>query len=364
MPGARSRRHPVGGVIGEDGVGGIALGGTPAGEAFVSFQRYAKSLAARGVLLAVCSKNDDADARLPFREHPEMVLREEDIAVFVANWEPKDANLRLIAATLNIGIDSLVFADDNPVERARVRQLLPQVEVVELPADPSLYPAALDRLGLFEALTVTAEDRQRTASIRRNIERKSLETESGGDLDAYLAGLVLRVELFRFDDANLPRIVQLINKTNQFNLTTRRLAETDVRRMMDGEGAEWYTQAMRTSDRFGDSGLTGVLIGRLSADGDLHIDTWLMSCRILGRRIDEMMFAAAERHARHRGCRRLTAEYLPTAKNGLVDGLYERLGMSRAPGGEAGGGTFYVRTLDGAPFPMPAAGECLDLTDD
>lgn len=310
-----------GGVIGEDGLGGIHLGGGPAGEAFVEFQRYLAALARTGVLLAVCSKNNPEDALLPFREHPEMVLREQDIAVFRANWQAKDENLREIAAAVNIGLETMVLVDDNPAERARVRQNLPEVEVVEMPADPALYVAALSRTGLFETLAVTGEDRQRTASIRGNLERHALEANAGS-VDDYLAQLEIKVQLTAFDEANLPRILQLIHKTNQFNLTTRRRTDAEVRALM---AAGAFTLAMRASDRFGDSGLTGVLIA--APEGEcLRVDTWLMSCRVLGRRLDEVMFAALVRYAEANGYRHVIGEYIPTAKNGQVADLYLRLG--------------------------------------
>jgi FkbH-like protein len=318
-----------GGVIGEDGLAGIQLGGGPAGEAFVAFQRYLQSLARTGVLLAVCSKNNPDDAMLPFRQHPEMVLRETDIAVFDVNWQPKDENLRQIAATLNIGLDAIAFVDDNPVERSRVHQNVPEVEVIEMPADPAQYVSTLSRLGLFETLTITGEDRQRTAAIRGNLERKALKTNAG-NLDDYLAQLDIQVQLAPFDEINLPRIVQLINKTNQFNLTTRRRADAEVRALLSA-GA--YTQAMRARDRFGDNGLTGVLIAVPGGDA-LRVDTWLMSCRVLGRRLDEVMFAALVRYAADRGFSHIVGEYIPTAKNSQVADLYPRLGCVPLPDGE------------------------------
>jgi len=310
-----------GGVIGEDGLAGIQLGGGPVGEAFVAFQRYLQSLTRTGALLAICSKNNPEDALLPFREHPEMVLRERDIAIFTANWKSKDENLREIAAALNIGLDAMVFVDDNPAERSRVRQRLPEVEVVDLPADPALYVSALSRLALFETLAITGEDRQRTASIQKNLERKTLEA-TAGSVDDYLAQLDIEVQLAPFDEANLPRIVQLINKTNQFNLTTRRRADAEVRALL---AAGAYTQAMRASDRFGDSGLTGVLIA-IPEGGGLRVDTWLMSCRVLGRRLEEAMFAALVRYAAENHYTHITGEYIPTAKNSQVADLYDRLG--------------------------------------
>jgi FkbH-like protein len=341
-----------GGVIGEDGLAGIQLGGGPAGEAFVAFQRYLQSLTRTGVLLAVCSKNNPEDAVLPFRQHPEMVLRERDIAVFIANWKPKEENLRAISAAMNIGLDAMVFVDDNPAERSRVRQNLPEVEVVEMPADPAQYVAAVSRLGLFETLAITREDRERTASIRENLERKALES-TAGTVDDYLAQLDIKVQLAPFDEVNLPRIVQLINKTNQFNLTTRRRGDAEVRALPAA-----YTQAMRASDRFGDSGLTGVMIAIADGEG-LRVDTWLMSCRVLGRRLEEVMFGALVRYAAENRYTHITGEYIPTAKNSQVADLYIRLGCAAA--GQEGESRFF-RWETGKVFPAPSMIECADLT--
>ncbi len=343
-----------GGVIGEDGLAGIQLGGGPAGEAFVGFQRYLQSLARTGVLLAVCSKNNPEDAVLPFRQHPEMVLRERDIAVFMANWKSKDENLRAIAAAMNIGLDAMVFVDDNPVERSRVRQNLPEIEVVDLPADPAQYVAAVCRLGLFETLAITREDRDRTASIRKNLERKTLAS-TAASVDDYLAQLEIKVQLASFDELNLPRIVQLINKTNQFNLTTRRRGDAEIRALL---AAGAYTQAMRAGDRFGDSGLTGVLIAIPEGSG-LRIDTWLMSCRVLGRRLEETMFGALVRYAAENRYTHITGEYIPTAKNSQVSDLYIRLGC--VPAGQEGERRFFLWETARV-FPFPAMIESTDLT--
>lgn len=328
-----------GGVIGEDGLNGIRLGGTGEGEAYVNFQRYLKSLQQRGIALAVCSKNNEEDGLAPFRDHPEMVLRMDDIALFVANWETKDQNLRRIAATLNIGLDSVVFVDDNPVERGLVKKLVPEVHVPAMPQDPALYTEALHRSLCFEALSFTEEDRQRTASYRQNAERKALETSSG-NVDDFLAGLQMRIDLRPFDEQNLARIVQLINKTNQFNLTTARLSTAEVSSLVGR--AEFYTQYMRLRDRFGDSGITGVLIAHEEKDG-LRIDNWLMSCRVLGRRIEDVMMAALVRYAHSRNYTQLIGTYLPTAKNGQVSRIYEKFGFERISEDAEGAATFCYR---------------------
>jgi FkbH-like protein len=312
-----------GGVVGEDGLTGIRLGGSGVGEAHQAFQHYLKSLRRRGIVLAVCSKNNEEDARLPFQEHPEMVLTLDDITPFVANWCPKDENLRRIAETLNLGLDSLVFVDDNPVERAWLRQQLPQVEVPEMPSDPALYVRALDQGLYFEALSLTDDDRQRAETYRANAQRRALE-EASTSLEQFLADLRMRVELSPFDEANLPRITQLINKTNQFNLTTRRRSESQLRALMASSGC--YTQAVRLSDRFGDSGLTGVLIAVLEGQG-LRIDTWLLSCRVLGREVEKVMLGALARHGPSLGATCITGDYIPTEKNAQVRDLFPRLGF-------------------------------------
>jgi FkbH-like protein len=314
-----------GGVVGEDGVNGIRLGGTPAGESFVAFQRYVQALQRRGVILAVCSKNNETDAKAPFLEHPEMVLKLEDIALFAANWESKDKNLRDIAAALNIGLDSIVFLDDNPVERNLIRSLIPEIEVPELPPDPADYATALHRSLCFEAWTLTDDDRNRAASYRQNAQRTQ-QLAVSGNVEEYLAGLEMQVELRPFDEANLGRIVQLINKTNQFNLTTRRITEAECLALIGRP--DCYTQFMRLKDRFGDNGITGVLIAFVE-DGNLRIDNWLLSCRVLGRRVEDAMLAAAMDFAAARGCEYAIGEFIPTAKNAQVSGIFETYGFEK-----------------------------------
>ncbi len=245
-----------GGVIGDDGIDGIQLGGTGSGASFRLFQEYVRDLNRRGVLLAVCSKNDHANAVLPFQRHPEMVLKEADIAVFRANWDPKETNLRAIAEAINIGTDALVFVDDNPAERARIRQTMPEVEVIELPQSPTGFRQALHDALRFEATSITEEDLLRNQSIRANAQRDELAAAASTP-EAYLQGLGMRVTVEPFNSVNLARIVQLINKTNQFNLTGVRTNEAEVRDWMSH--ANFYSQTIRLSDRFGDFGLTGII---------------------------------------------------------------------------------------------------------
>ena len=317
-----------GGTIGDDGIERLALGaGSAAGEAYAAFQRYCKSLSERGVLLAVCSKNDPEVAREPFRSHPDMALSEDDIAAFVANWEPKPDNLRQVAENLDLGLDSFVFVDDNPAEREIVRQLLPEVEVVELPSDPSGYIAAIADSLLFEMVAITDEDRQRTHHYRaRSSTRGLLETASS--IEEFHASLSMEAELFAFDETHLPRVVQLVNKTNQFNLTTRRHGEESLRAYMADPST--FTLALRLRDRLADHGLIAAVVA-VPADDAFEIDTWVMSCRVIGRTVERTVLGWLIDTARDRGFRRIIGRYIPTPKNALVSGLFGDLGFERGP---------------------------------
>ena len=323
-----------GGVIGDDGLAGIKLGqGSAAGEAFVAFQQHARDLGRRGVILAVCSKNDETNALEPFNHHPEMVLKRDDIACFVANWTDKAANLREIARRLNIGLDSLVFADDNPAERAVVRRELSMVEVPELPEDPTEYGACLADAGYFEGLRITDEDRQRAAQYQGNLARESMMA-SATDMAGYLQSLAMEAVWNRFDRVGLARVVQLINKTNQFNLTTRRVNEEQIAAMINDSAV--LTLQIRLLDQFGDNGIIAIVSGRRAAEA-IRLDTWLMSCRVLGRGMEEETLNLVAAEARRLGASRLIGEYRPTAKNGMVRDHYQRLGFAPAGQSEDGG---------------------------
>ena len=317
-----------GGVIGDDGLAGIKLGqGSAAGEAHLAFQHYARDLGRRGVILAVCSKNEEANALEPFTSHPEMALNQGDIACFVANWTDKAANLREIAHRLNIGIDSMVFADDNPAERAIVRRELPMVEVPELPEDPSGYAACIAAGGYFEALRVTDEDRQRASQYQHNLARENLMA-TATDMEGYLGSLEMEAVWNRFDAIGLMRIVQLINKTNQFNLTTRRVNEKQVQALVDDPAA--LTLQIRLLDKFGDNGIVAIVSGTPEpGTTTIRLDTWVMSCRVLGRGMEEETLNLVVAEARRLGAARLVGEYRPTAKNGMVRDHYQRLGFSK-----------------------------------
>ncbi len=323
-----------GGVIGDDGLDGILLGqGSAQGEAFQAIQRYARGLAHRGIILAVCSKNDEANALLPFEKHPEMVLKRSDIACFVANWNDKAANLREIARRLNIGLDALVFMDDNAFERNIVRQELPMVAVPELPDDPAHYPQIISDAGYFEALHVTSEDLERTQQYQANIQREELKASST-DLEGYLRGLQMEMEWSPFQSVDLPRVVQLINKTNQFNLTTRRHTEADVLKFVADPLA--LTLQLRLRDRLGDNGIIGIIIAQSVPQRGMVIDTWLMSCRVLGRGVELATLGLICDEARRLGAEQLVGEYYPTVKNGMVSDHYAKLGFTKSddlPGG-------------------------------
>jgi FkbH-like protein len=316
------------GVIGEDGLQGIQIGpGTAAGEAHQRLQEYMRDLKTRGILLAVCSKNNVEDAKLPFEKHDHTVLRLEDFAAFEANWNDKVQNLRVIAEKLSLGLDSFVFLDDSPIEREWVRSQLPQVAVVELGPSVFHYTRDLDRGQYFFALSVSQEDLARAEQYRTESRREMLRT-SAQSLDEFLAQLQLEASVVPVDDSNLARVTQLTNKTNQFNVTTRRYTEAQIRKLTQQEGA--WAGAFQLSDRMGSYGLIGLIFCVPGASQEQwEIDTWLMSCRALGRQMERFMFDRMMEAAAAMGVREITGVYLPTAKNGLVADLYEKLGFAK-----------------------------------
>jgi FkbH-like protein len=318
-----------GGVVGETGPLGIALGDDPEGEAFQAFQRHLKELARRGVLLAVASKNNPRDAREPFEKNPDMILRLDDFAAFEACWDPKSVMLARLAQTLNLGLDSFVFYDDNPAEREQIRQALPDVAVAEVPADPAEYVRALQAGLWFETAGLTQEDMERAEQYVVERKRRELQTELGS-IDDYLASLEMVADVRPITETDLQRVVQLLAKTNQFNVTTRRHTGQDLDRLLALPGAIGLT--LRVRDRFGDYGLVGVLLG-VPRDGQaaptLHIDTWLMSCRVIGRTIEHFLLGVLLDRCSELGYHTLLGEYIPTKKNALVRGLYDDLLFQR-----------------------------------
>jgi len=319
-------------VVADDGLEGIELGDTsPRGEAFKAFQKYIVSLKQRGVLLAVCSKNDLDKAQEPFQKHPEMVLRLDDIVSFKANWEPKSENIRAMAPELNLGLDSFVFVDDNPAEIEIVRQFIPEVTTILLGADPSDYVAQLADCRLFEPRSITNEDAERTSQYRSDAQRNALAA-TVTDMGSYLESLQMESVMSEFLPVDVPRLSQLINKSNQFNLTTHRRSEAEVIAVMNDKNFAGYS--VRLKDRFGDHGLISIVIGEKVGDA-MQIDTWLMSCRVLKRGVEEEVLNELVRLAKLKNCTRLEGAFLPTPKNEMVRDFYARMGFTLTTESEA-----------------------------
>lgn len=312
-----------GGVIGEDGVEGIVLGHGAEGEAYAAFQDYLLALKDRGVVLAVCSKNDEAVAREPFGRHPDMRLRESDFAAFVANWKPKPENIEEIARLLAISTDAIAFVDDQPAERAAVRRALPEVDVITLPDDVASYTPAVASYPFFEIAALTEEDRQRAEQYRARALVKQAAT-AASSIDDFLIDLEMRAEISPFDELHLPRIAQLVGKTNQFNLTTRRHSQAELRAMMSDPA--YLTLCARLEDRFADNGVVSVLIAHATDTMTMEIDTFLMSCRVIGRTLEHTMLDALYEQAVSRGVDRVIGVYRRSTKNGIVADFYDRAG--------------------------------------
>jgi FkbH-like protein len=338
-----------GGVVGETGALGVALGESADGEAYRAFQKHVKALSKRGIVLAIASKNNPADGREPFEKNPEMVLGLDDIAASEINWEPKGTTIRRLAETLSLGLDSFVFFDDNPAEREQVRQSIPEVAVANVPADPAEYTRALEAGLWFETTSLTEADHERAKQYAVERKRRELQ-QSVGTMEDYLRSLEMRAEVREIDEADLMRVVQLLAKTNQFNLTTRRHSGDDVMRLLASPNAIGLT--LRVEDRFGDHGLIGVLIA-VPADDDpgvLTVDSSLMSCRVIGRTVEEFFIGELLERARELGFRTIRGEYIPTKKNALVSELYDRFGFSRDRVDDAGT-VYYSLDLEGAKRP-------------
>jgi FkbH-like protein len=317
-----------GGVIGDDGVQNLILGRDHAvGEAFVNFQRYVRDLQRRGIILAICSKNDPENAKEGF-SHPDTVLRMEDFSAFKANWNPKPDNIREIAAELNIGLDSMVFVDDNPAERALVADQIPEVAVPEVGSDVTRFAEVLEHERYFEVDKIVQDDLDRSAYYASNTQRSAYQADFR-DYGEFLASLEMTSEIGPFVPVYLERITQLINKTNQFNLTTRRYTGAEVEAVSRDHAC--ITLYGRLVDRFGDNGLVSVLIGRV-AEETVEVDLWLMSCRVLKREMEYSMFDALVEQCLARGIRKIVGVYIPSKKNKMVAGHYADLGFTRVEG--------------------------------
>ncbi|HVU46963.1 MAG TPA: HAD-IIIC family phosphatase [Terracidiphilus sp.] len=316
-----------GGVIGDDGVQNLILGRDHAvGEAYLDFQKYVKQLQRRGVILAVCSKNDVENAKEGF-SHPDSILKLEDFTVFKANWNPKPENIREIAAELNIGLDSIVFVDDNPAERALVADQLPEVSTPDVGSDVSRYAGVLEAERYFEIHKIVQDDLNRSAFYSSNAQRSAYQAEFS-NYGEFLASLEMAAEIAPFSRMYIERITQLINKTNQFNLTTKRYTTAEVEAVASDPA--FVTLYGRLADKFGDNGLVSVIVGRKTDETTLELDLWLMSCRVLNREMELAMFDALVEQCQSRGIRKIVGVYIPSRKNAMVAEHYPNLGFVAA----------------------------------
>lgn len=316
-----------GGIVGDDGYEKLELGHELGiGKAFTEFQQWVLKLKNRGVIIAVCSKNNEETAKEPFKKHPEMAIRLDDIAVFIANWENKADNIRRIQSILNIGFDSMVFLDDNPFERNIVRENIPDITVPELPEDPAQYLEFLYELNLFETATISSNDADRTKQYQIEAERTATQMSFTNEAD-FLKSLDMQSEVRRFNSFNTPRVSQLSQRSNQFNLRTVRYTEADIERMSKDE--DYHTFSFTLSDKFGDNGLICVVILKKKDNETAFIDTWFMSCRVLKRGMENFTLNTIVDYALSKGFKRLVGEYISTPKNSMVKDHYTQLGFSK-----------------------------------
>ena len=323
-----------GGVIGDDGLESIQLGhGLGIGKAFTEFQMWVKKLKNRGIIICVASKNDEAVAKEPFLKHPDMILHLDDIAVFQANWETKVDNIRTIQSILNISFDSMVFLDDNPFERNMVRENIPGITVPELPEDPGEYLEYMYSLNLFETASYSTNDKDRTKQYQTEAKRVSLKKTFANETD-FLKSLDMVSTVSGFTKFNTPRVAQLSQRSNQFNLRTVRYTEADV----TGMAADPKTMdlAFTLDDKFGDNGLIAVVIMKGQDKDTLFVDTWFMSCRVLKRGMENFTLNTMVETAKAKGYRKIIGEYIPTLKNGMVKEHYDRLGFTLVGNGKDG----------------------------
>lgn len=315
-----------GGIIGDDGLHGIEIGELGAGQAYSAFQTWLKELKKRGVLLAVCSKNEESAAKEPFEQHSEMILRLEDFAMFVANWNDKAENIRQIQTQLNIGMDSIIFVDDNPFERDLVRSLIPEITVPDLPEDPANYIPFLQSLNLFETTGFSEADAKRTDQYRAEAVRESMRRQFSS-YDEYLQSLEMTAVSAPFDAHHAPRIAQLTQRSNQFNLRTIRYTEAEIEAAM--KNPDCITLYFTLKDKLSDHGLIGVVIMTKQSGDALFVDTWLMSCRVLKRSMEEFIVNKIMETALIAGFKKVVGEYIPSPKNQLAAEIYEKLGFTR-----------------------------------
>ena len=315
-----------GGILAEEGIENIQIGNFGIGKAFSRLQLWMKQLKERGILLAVCSKNEESVARQPFLSHKEMILRLEDISVFMANWNNKAKNIHNIRSVLNIGLDSMVFLDDSPFERNLVRSQIPEICVPELPEDPSEYVSYLSSLNLFESSTYSEEDKNRTKQYQQEVQRV-LFREQQDSLDSYLKNLKMRANMVPVDRLSMARVAQLTQRSNQFHLRTTRYTEGYLAIL--AQSADYGTLAFELEDIYGYYGLISVVILQ-KQNNSFFIDTWVMSCRVLKRGVEEFIMNAIISYAKNRKVNRLVGEYIPTAKNGLMKDILQNMGFTQS----------------------------------
>lgn len=321
-----------GGVVGDDGWENIQVGhGLGIGKAFSEFQQWVKKLKNRGIIICVCSKNDEDKAKEPFEKNPEMVLKLDDISVFVANWENKADNIRTIQSILNIGFDSMVFLDDNPFERNMVRENVPGVTVPELPEDPGEYLEYLYTQNLFETASYSSADKDRTKQYQVEAQRVATAKKFTNEGD-FLKSLEMVSEVSGFTSFNTPRVAQLSQRSNQFNLRTVRYTEDQITAIENDPKQKGF--AFTLEDKFGDNGLIAVVILQEKDSETLFIDTWFMSCRVLKRGMENFTLNTVVEFAKANGFKKIIGEYLPTPKNGMVSGHYTDLGFTRIEGSD------------------------------
>ncbi len=314
-----------GGVIGDDGIGGIEIGELGRGHAFADFQRWLKQLKECGIILTVCSKNDENIAKQPFEKHEEMILKLSDISLFIANWNDKASNIRLIQETLNISMDSIVFVDDNSFERNLVRQMIPEITVPEMPEDPAEYLSFLQSQNYFENISFVPDFSDRTSQYQAEYERKKIEC-SFDSIDEYLISLDMVGEVKKFEPIRYARIAQLTQRSNQFNLRTIRYTEDEIEKIANDKTYIPLYYTLR--DKYGDYGLVSVVILKKIGSDTAFVDTWLMSCRVLKRGMEEFVVNNLVAVAEQAGIKVIEAEYIPTAKNKMVENIYNNMGFS------------------------------------
>lgn len=315
-----------GGVVGDDGYNNVIVDpNTPTGEAYLAFQKYVLELKKRGVILAVCSKNEENIAKEPFLKNPYMILKLDDFACFVANWDDKVTNIRRIAHQLNIGLDSLVFFDDNPTEREIVKSYIPEILVIDVPDDPSLYVRALDLAAPFEWLQITHEDILRSNTYVENNMRDELELKFK-DYEEYLVALNMEAKVEPLSQNHIARFTQLINKSNQFNLRTQRYSEAHIRSLMNNSDYRMFTISLR--DKFSNYGIISCVILKMT-NNICFIDTWVMSCRVIKKDVEKLAMKTIVSIAKEYNSRKIIGEYIPSKKNNLVKELYPSLGFEK-----------------------------------